>query len=141
MKKIQLYLLVTTLIFCFASPCLASETEGKSQVLNDSTRFYDIVMTLLMPELVNSVNSFYSQYLSQNPTIMTYFGCHITDIQEKYTIAVEVTPFVGAHIPVGKDRITLHFDTSGVIEVKKYEHLESYELPPHKQSLIIKPLP
>ena len=141
MKKLHLCLLVTVIIFCLTSPCLASETEGKSPDINDSAKLNDIVMTLLMPELVSAVNTFYSQYLSQNPTIMTYYGCHITDIKEKYTIAVEVLPFIGAHNPVGKDRITLHFNMSGIATVEKYEHLESYELPPHKQSIIIKPLP
>jgi hypothetical protein len=93
-----------------------------------------------MPELSNSVNAFYSQYLSENPIIASYYGCYITDIQDKYAITVEVLPYVGAHDPVGRDRITLHIDSRGVL-VEKYEHLENYELPPHKQSIIIKPLP
>jgi len=115
-------------------------------------RLNDMVITLLMPELIGTVNAFYSQYLTQNPTLMPYFGCHITDIKgdelihegiqnSEYVITVEVLPYVGAYNPVGKDRITLHFDASGTVTVEKHEHLESYELPYHMWPIIIKPLP
>ena len=152
MKKILPRLFLSILLICLSSPCLASDTKVTPLDIDDSTRLNDIVITLLMPELVNTVNAFYSQYLSENPTIAPYFGCHITDIKgdelihegiqnSEYTVTVEVLPYVGAHSPVGKDRITLHFDAGGAVTVIKHEHLESYELPPHLQNMIIKPLP
>jgi len=152
MKKISRFLLIVILAFTFSSPCLAMEAKEKPLDINDSIRLSDMVITLLMPELINTVNAFYSQYLSENPTVIPYFGCHITDIKggelihegiqnSEYTVTVEVLPYVGAHNPVGKDRITVHIYPWGTVTVEKLEHLESYELPPHQQYKIIKPLP
>ena len=152
MKKMLQFMLAVILAINISSPCMATETEEKPLDITDSMRLSDMVITLLMPELINTVNAFYSQYLSENPTIMSYFGCHITDIKgselihegiqnSDYTVTVEVLPYVGAHNPVGKDRITVHIYPWGTVTVKKHEHLESYELPPHQQYKIIKPLP
>ena len=152
MKKILACLLAVLLTFSLSNRCFASETEVKPLDISDSARLSDMVITLLMPELVNTVNTYYSQYLSQNPTIAPYFGCRITDVKggelihegiqnSEYTVTVEVLPYVGAHSPVGKDRITLYFDADGIVTVIKQEHLENYELPPHLRYKIIKPLP
>ena len=152
MQKILRFLLVVILAFTYSSPCLAMEAEEKPLDINDSTRLSDMVITLLMPELINTVNAFYSRYLSENPTVMPYSGSHITDIKggelihegiqnSEYIVIVEVLPYVGAHNSVGKDRITIHVYPWGTATVEKHEHLESYELPPHQQYKIIKPLP
>ena len=152
MKKTIHFLLVVILILNISNSCLALETEIKPLDINDSMRLNDMVITLLMPELVNTVNAFYSQYLTRNPTIVPYFECHITNIKgselihegiqnSEYTVTVEVLPYIGAHTPVGKDRISVHFFAEGIVKVEKYEHLESYGLPPHLRYSIIKPLP
>ena len=152
MNKIPRFLLVVILAFSISNPCLALETEEKPLDINDNMRLNDMVITLLMPEIINTVNTFYSQYLSENPTVMPYFGCHITGIRggelihegiqnSEYRVTVDVLPYVGAHNPVGKDRITIHVYPWGTATVEKHEHLESFELPIHQQYKIIKPLP
>jgi len=45
-----------------------------------------------------------------------------------FLVTLEVTPVVGPHISVGKDRLTFDIGARGV-ELTKYEHLETHELP------------
>ena len=53
---------------------------------------------------------------------------------------MEVQPYVGPHLSVGRDRITLKIDLDKV-KVEKFEHIESFELPPNYQNIIKKKLP
>ncbi|HWS43331.1 MAG TPA: DUF3888 domain-containing protein [Pseudoflavonifractor sp.] len=119
--------------------------------LDDPVRLNDMVKTLLMPSIQEAADDFYEPYLTIEPTVATYYATEITEIQggeqiregiynSHYTVVVEIFPYVGPHISVGKGRITLKFQPDGV-SVENYEHLESYELPPHLQSLLKKPLP
>jgi hypothetical protein len=57
-----------------------------------------------------------------------------------YTVVLQAAPYVGPHLSVGVDRITMEIGLSGVT-VEKYEHLESHPLPPHYQDIWKKPLP
>jgi len=54
-------------------------------------------------------------------------------------IIVEVEPYIGPHLSVGKDRITLKVTNQGIVSVEKFMHIESYELPANHQDIIIKP--
>ena len=119
--------------------------------LDDSVRLNDIVITLLMPQITSAVESFYAPYLTIKPTVVPYYGSKIIQIQggesihedinnSHYTVTVEVLPYVGAHLSVGKDRITLNIQSDNVT-IKNYEHINSYPIPPHYQSIIKKSLP
>lgn len=119
--------------------------------LDDSVRLNDMVITLLMPSIQDAVNNFYEPYLTIEPTVVPYFGSQIVNIQggerihegiynSHYTVTIEVLPYIGPHIAVGKDRVTLDVQTDGVT-VKNYEHVESYTLPSNHQSLMKKTLP
>lgn len=104
----------------------------------------DILMLLLGPEIDKAVNNYYSKYFTYPPSVYPY-QVEIVNVERiggfrtfHFLITLETTPVVGAHIPVGKDRLTFEIAPTipGQIKLKNFEHLESYEIPPHLQNLI-----
>lgn len=129
-----------------SSPSLGGTVE--SIELQDPDQLSDIIINLLMRALTDAVWSFYEPYLTTRPTVADYYGTELTAIQHVrtedydayYTFTIEVTPYVGPHLSVGKDKITLCFNNNE-LTVINYEHLESHTLPPHYQSVLKQPLP
>ena len=140
-KKILLVLLLSSILMI--QPLFCSAKAMGNTIQDDTAELDNLVLTLLMPSIREAVNSFYEPYLTIEPTVATYYASKIIEIQgegSNYTVTVEVFPYVGPHISVGKDRITLNIKQDSV-SVENYEHLESHELPQHLQSLLKKPLP
>lgn len=147
MKK----LLSTALVLVMVSTGFtvnALENKGESPViLDNSERLGKIVITLLIPEIQKYVNDFYEPYISIRPTVVAYLDDSkianiVGDVDSSiYTVVVELEPYVGPHISIGRERITFEILADGVVNMKKYEHLTSYALPQNLQSLIKKPLP
>ena len=52
----------------------------------------------------------------------------------EFLITIEVTPVVGPHIEVGKDHLTFYI-TPSTVKLRKFEHIETYELPPNWQHI------
>jgi hypothetical protein len=141
--------------FLFALPIafsLAPHAAGAALPINDSMRLEDIVITLLMPEIQTAVNNFYFDYLNSPPTTLPYISSKIIEINggahihegvnnSHYEITVVVEPYIGAHVSVGSDKITLKTGASGNVSVVNFEHIKSYEIPAHLQWHIIKSLP
>lgn len=121
--------------------------------LDDPQRLEHVVITLLMPEIEKSLNTFYSPYLTDTPTVASYIDTHIINIKggedihtngpgaTHYAITVEVFPFVGPHVSVGKDHVTLDIAPDGIVTLNNFQHIESYELPWNLKPLIKKALP
>ncbi|MBU3176848.1 DUF3888 domain-containing protein [Clostridium estertheticum] len=57
-----------------------------------------------------------------------------------FVIKMDVIPYVGPHLGVGVDRITITIDENAEAKVTKFEHIKSYylELPPNYQDIIKK---
>jgi len=105
----------------------------------------DILMLLLDPQIEKAVSDYYSEYLTETPLVYPY-QVEIVNVDRiggfrtfDLLITLEVTPVVGAHISVGKDRLTFEISPDIIpdqIKLKKFEHLETYELPPNWQNII-----
>jgi hypothetical protein len=104
----------------------------------------DILMLLLGPEIDKAVSDYYSKYFTETRLVYPY-QVEIVKVERiggfrtfHFLITLETTPVFGAHNPVGKDRLTFEIAPTipGQIKFKNFEHLESYELPPHLQNLI-----
>jgi len=104
----------------------------------------DILMLLLSPEIDEAVSNYYSKYYNETPMVYPY-QIDIEKVERiggfrtfHFLITLEITPVFGAHNPVGKDRLTFEIAPTipGQVKLKKFEHLESYDLPPHLQDLI-----
>jgi hypothetical protein len=105
----------------------------------------DILMLLLGPEIDKAVRKYYSEYLTYSPTVYPY-QVDIKNVERiggfrtfQFLITLEITPVVGPHISVGKDRLTFEIAPTLIpsqIKLKKFEHLETHELPPHWQFIL-----
>ncbi|MFC7686626.1 DUF3888 domain-containing protein [Ureibacillus sp. GCM10028918] len=105
----------------------------------------DILMLLLGPQIDKAVSDYYSKYLNETPLVYPY-QVEIVNIDRiggfrtfDFLITLEITPVVGPHISVGKDRLTFEISPTiipGQIKLMKFEHLETHELPPNWQDII-----
>jgi hypothetical protein len=111
--------------------------DSKEMMVND------ILMLFLSPEIEKAVNNYYSEIFTHPPAVYPY-EIEIVNVERiggfrtfQFLITLEITPVFGAHISVGKDRLIFEIAPTlpNQIKLNKFEHLESYELPPHLQHL------
>jgi len=107
----------------------------------------DIFMTLLLPSIQNTVDNYYKEYLKESPTIAPYDVTILSvDRVDEYRtfdflLKLELHPYLGPHLDVGTDYITLRINPVNYVKVEKFEHIKSWELPPYYQNIIKKKLP
>jgi hypothetical protein len=107
----------------------------------------DILMTLLLPSLQNAVDNYYKDYLSVTPTVASYDVpiLSMDRIGESGTfdfrMKLELHPYVGPHLDVGLDYITVRVNPVDKVKIEKFEHIKSYDLPSYYQNIIKKKLP
>nr|WP_274520976.1 DUF3888 domain-containing protein [Oceanobacillus picturae] len=101
-------------------------------------------MLLLGEEIEKAVNNYYANYLTELPSVYPY-QVDIVNVERvegfrsfHFLLTLELTPVVGPHIAVGKDRLTFEITplTPGDVKLIKFEHLETYALPPHWQDIM-----
>lgn len=109
--------------------------------------YLDILMTLLLPNMQNAVDNYYKEYLSTTPSVAPYDVSILSmdRIGENGTfdfrIKLELHPYVGPHLDVGLDYITVRVNPVNKVKIEKFEHIKSYGLPSHYQNIIKKKLP
>ncbi len=102
----------------------------------------NLFVILIYPNVEKAIDEYYSDYFTYTPTSdpWHYKFLNLKKLPESnfsYIIKLEVMPYVGPHLTVGVDHITLKVDFNGT-NVEKHEHIESHELPPHYQGIIKK---
>lgn len=123
---------------------VSKNTQLNSNEPNEQI-YYNLLVTFLYPYVEEAIDNYYDVYMTFLPGEAPY-SYKFTNIEMtpshnySYTIALEVQPYVGPHLSVGRDRIAFKIDLKGV-KVEKFEHIESYELPPHYQNIFKKKLP
>lgn len=107
----------------------------------------DILMTLLLPNLQNEVDNYYKEYLSVTPSVAPY-DVPILSIERigengtfDFRMKLELHPYVGPHLDVGLDYITVRVNPVDKVKIEKFEHIKSYELPSYYQNIVKKKLP
>lgn len=138
MKKFFIAIMIFTIFLIGATQISFADSKTENTIsLNNTARLNTIVKTLLMSKIQEATNKFYEPYLTIQPTVVAYLkDSKITNIEgeisnSKYTVTVEIEPYIGPHISVGRDRITLDITADGMVTVKNFEHIKSYELPPN----------
>ncbi len=112
---------------------------------SDEQVYYNLFVTLLYPYVEEAIDNYYDEYMISLPGEAPYSYKFISirkipELNYSYTVELEVQPYVGPHLSVGRDRITFKINLEGV-KIEKFEHIESYELPPHYQDIVKKKLP
>ncbi|WP_368488783.1 DUF3888 domain-containing protein [Clostridium sp. BJN0013] len=115
---------------------------------NSKEKLYrDMLMTLLLPILQNTVDNYYKEYLSVSPMVAPYdiSVLRMDRLGENETfdfrLKLELHPYVGPHLDVGLDYITIKINPVDKVKIEKFEHIKNYELPSYYQNIIKKKLP
>ena len=144
MKKLIITLAILLTLSCLAPVYATSVGDSAENPSEDVYR--NLCLKLISPYVDKAIDDFYDEYMTYLPRADTW-DYIILSIETPhpgyyfYTVKLEVLPYVGPHLTVGLDRITLKINLNGEVEIAQFEHLESHELPPHHQDLIKKKLP
>lgn len=159
MKKIHMMSSILILVLLESTFMLAGNkfdlSQGEAQISSinnqtfkksDEQQIYkNLFVTMLYPYVNEAIDNYYKEYLSYLPGEAPY-SYRIIEIKKtpglnySYLVVLEVMPYVGPHLTVGRDRITFRIELEGV-KVEKFEHIESHKLPPYYQNIIKKQLP
>ena len=146
-KKSSKYgLIVLIVLSCCISPIekVSAATINNSKPGKGSTDelYQDIYITLLEPYIQEAVNCYYKEYFKSAPTVAPYMvDIIVIDRPFGYrtfvfVINVQVMPYFGPHNAVGIDNITLKIGEENKIQIEKYDHIKSFELPSNYQDEI-----
>jgi hypothetical protein len=146
-KSLKYGLIVLIALSCCISPIekVSAATINNSKPVKGSTEelYQDIYITLLEPYIQEAVNSYYKEYFKSAPTVAPYM-VDIISIDRPFgyrtfvfVIKVQVMPYFGPHNAVGIDNITLKIGEENKVQIEKYDHIKSFELPSNYQDEII----
>jgi len=126
-----------------SAPLAYAESDYQPAERSKEELVMDMFFSLLLPNVQEAVSNYYSNYLTINPLVYPY-QIKILNMERTngyrgfmFELTIEVTPVVGPHIEVGKDQIIFSISPSEV-KLKKFKHMETYELPPNWQDIIKK---
>lgn len=120
----------------------AFNTRNKPPEQSREELYHDTTISLLMPYIQNEVNQYYSQYLTQPPMVAPY-TIHVITAERPngyrtffFRLKLQVNSYIGPHINVGLDNLTVTIDGSGNVNIEEFEHIKSYKLPPNYADII-----
>jgi hypothetical protein len=147
MQRKTVPFLITLLLVFSWQPFVSAEINNLPAE-EDSTelKIKDMLMLLLSPEIDKAVSDYYSDFYDTTPLVYPY-QVHVLKTERlggfrtfHFQITIEVTPVVGPHISVGKDKLTFEISPMlpGQIKLKEFKHLETHDLPPNWQHILKK---
>jgi hypothetical protein len=107
-------------------------------------QYKNIFSSLLLPYIQKSVNDYYIKYLTDggqvDPWDIEILSVERPNNNFEFVIKMQVRPYVGPHISIGIDHITITVEGWGGVKVNKFEHIQSdyLKLPPNWQHIIRK---
>lgn len=152
MKRVLIYALTLVItLFCFVPPmhtvsAAADNVLKTTEESNDKT-YQNLIVDLLYPKIREASDNFYKKYLREPPTTAPYLTTLLSVIPQKsdeslvypdsFIVKVQISPYYGPHNSVGTDAITFWISNFGDIQLKKFEHIKSYEIQPNYKDEII----
>ena len=135
-KRVIILLAVLTL-------CAVISTVFLHQSYKQKKEQSGLIMTLLMPALTQASDDFYSEYLSDNPSVSNYSGKMISLKKDEHGdyVTISIQPYIGPHDPVGDDEVEFFVDNIGHVSLLRFSHKKNYELPARLGVTIKKPIP
>lgn len=114
--------------------------------------FQQTIIEFLMPQIEQAVINYYKEYFNYLPGVSPYYGGKVLSIKHvdsepeknipySYEVVVQVQPYIGPHISVGKDNLTFRVFAGGKTQLNKFEHVQSYEIPQRYRDIIIEKWP
>lgn len=135
---------------CLTVAAADSKNVSSSAGIDDA--YQQTIIEFLMPQIDQAVKNYYKKYFNYLPGVAPYFGGKVLSIKHResepaknisysYEVVVQVMPYFGPHIAVGKDNLTFRVFAGGKAQLEKFEHIESFEIPQHYQDTIISKWP
>jgi len=147
--KTRVTAIIFAILFLMAPEWTSAEKTPKPQ---ESQQYLcqDMLMLFLLPHMKEAVTRYYASLLHENPLVYPYqvdvihaerIGGGPRDRGFHFKITLIVTPVVGPHISVGKDRISFEISPKfhNNVNIVSFQHLETHDLPEHWQDIVRKP--
>lgn len=108
--------------------------------------YQDIFVSLLLPDIRKAVADYYKDFLTENPIVSPEY-VHVLNAERtmgyrsfSYRLKLEVGSYIGPHIDIGDDYITVKIEGVDKVTIENFEHIKSYylDLPSNRQHIIIK---
>ncbi|SHJ82025.1 Protein of unknown function [Anaerocolumna jejuensis DSM 15929] len=144
MKKKRILVTIFILIVVAITTKNTFVNTTAKQAEEDQTILYqDVIITALAPTIDKAIDEYYKNVLSYLPGYDSSF-IKILNIERPngnrtshFIINIEVEPFIGPHITVGKDKISINLSYPGIPEILKFEHVEDHPLPERYKDLYL----
>jgi hypothetical protein len=97
-----------------------------------------------MPYIELEIDKYYSKYLKETPDAAPYMIYVLNAERPRgyrtffFRLKLRVDSYIGPHISVGLDYITVAVMASGDVKIEKFQHIKSYILPPNYADIIRK---
>lgn len=133
-----LIVVVITIKSSFVNTTAKQDEEESQDIL-----YQDVIITALAPTIDTAVADYYKNILTETPF---YDSTSIKILKIKrpngdrtshFIIDIEVKPFIGPHITVGKDRISIELTYPESPKLLKFEHIKDYPLPERYKDLYL----
>lgn len=118
---------------------MAKQVEAEPQDI----LYQDVIITALTPTIDKAVADYYKSIFSETP-FNDISSIKILNIERPndnrttyFIIKIEVTPFFGPHITVGRDIISIELSYPGIQKLMRFEHVEDYPLPERYKDLYL----
>lgn len=146
MKKNRLLVVIIfilILVFMSLKNSYINTTAKPTEETSLNILHQDVIITALSPTINTAIEDYYKTYLNYTP-LYDSTSIEIIDIERPngnrtwhFIINLEVRPFVGPHITVGKDRLSIDLSYPGTQDILKFEHIEDHPLPDHYKDLYL----
>jgi len=101
--------------------------------------YHNMFISLLLPEIQKPIYKYYSRLITDYPSVYPYsvdvISVKRSNMHYVFLVVVEVTPVVGPHVSLGKDRLTFRI-IPGHAKLLKFEHLKTDELPKKRKHIL-----
>lgn len=125
-------------------PSFANSNADQVEENPEDILYQDVIITALAPTIISAVTDYYKNIYSETP-LYDFSFIKIINIERPngyrtahFIIKIEVKPFFGPHIPVGKDILSIELSYPGTQVLTNFEHIEDYPLPEHYKNLYLR---
>ena len=142
MKKKVISLLFISIIWMYFPLSGVYALTNKPLQGSQEQIHHDILCSLLMPYIDKSVDDYYAKFLNYTLRVDPWDVEILSEERPtnafRFVIKMKVFPYVGPHIRVGDDNITMSVEGPGIVVVNNFEHIKSdyLNLPSNWQHII-----
>lgn len=142
-KKIILTIIILIVVFIIIRISIVNSIAKQVKEDPKDILYQDVIITALIPSIDKAIDKYYKNILIKSP-FYDSTSINILNIERPngnqtwdFIIEIEVKPFIGPHITVGKDRILIELSYPGLQVIKSFEHVEDYPLPERYKHLYL----